>query len=102
MKKTIKQWKSNNTLLQLKPDFEWDTIKVQFLMKVSQMLCLKLIDFNDYDFSWNIPCHQVSQMHLQMDDDYKFLIMHALKMKEPAVNVRIEVKFAKHLEGEDE
>ncbi|KAI5992675.1 hypothetical protein EDD15DRAFT_2196881 [Pisolithus albus] len=95
MKKTVKQWKSNNTFLQLKPDFEWDTVKAQFLMKVSQTLRPKLIDFNDYDFSWNIPRHQASQMQLQTDDDYKFLITHALKMKEPAVNVRIEAKFAK-------
>ncbi|KAI6038365.1 hypothetical protein EDC04DRAFT_2896555 [Pisolithus marmoratus] len=73
MKKTL-QW-----------DFEWDTVKVQFLMKITQT----------YDFMWNIPCQQSSQMQLQMDNDYKFLIAHALKMKEPAVNVKIEVRVAK-------
>ncbi|KAI6016153.1 hypothetical protein BKA83DRAFT_44003, partial [Pisolithus microcarpus] len=95
MKKTVKQWKASNTFLQLKPDFEWDMVKAQLLMKITQMLQPKLIDFNDYDFMWSIPCQQSSQMQLQMDDDYKFLIAHALKMKEPAVNVKIEVRFAK-------
>ncbi|KAI6021252.1 hypothetical protein EDC04DRAFT_2901316 [Pisolithus marmoratus] len=95
MKKTVKQWKSNNTFLQLKLDFKWDTVKAQFLMKVSEMLRPKLIDFNAYDFLWNIPHLQVSQMQLQMDGDYKFLITHTLKMKEPVVNVRIEARIAK-------
>ncbi|KAI6039231.1 hypothetical protein EDC04DRAFT_2603343 [Pisolithus marmoratus] len=95
MKKTIKQQKSNNTFLQLKLDIEWDMVKAQLLMKIMQTLQLRLIDFNDYDFMWNIPCQQSSQMQLQMDDDYKFLVAHALKMEEPAVNVKIEVRVAK-------
>ncbi|KAI5981242.1 hypothetical protein EDD15DRAFT_2380033 [Pisolithus albus] len=86
---------SKKVLPASKEDFEWDTVKAQFLMKVSQMLRPKLIDFNDYDFSWNIPCHQASWMQLQMDNDYKFLITHALKMKEPTVNVKIEARVAK-------
>ncbi|KAI6039492.1 hypothetical protein EDC04DRAFT_2603155 [Pisolithus marmoratus] len=95
MKKTVKQWKSNNTFLELKQDFEWHTVKVQFLMKIMQTLQLRLIDFSNYDFMWNIPCQQSSQMQLQTDNDYKFLIAHALKMKEPAVNVKIEARVAK-------
>ncbi|KAI5981430.1 hypothetical protein EDC04DRAFT_2916555 [Pisolithus marmoratus] len=95
MKKTVKQWKASNMFLQLKPDFEWDMVKAQFLMKITQMLQPKLIDFNDYNFTWNIPCQQLSQMQLQTEDDYKFLIAHALKMKEPTVNIKIEVRFAK-------
>lgn len=95
MKKSVKQRKANNTFLQLKPDYEWDTVKAQFLMKITQTLQPKLIDFNNYDFTWNIPRQQSSQMQLQTDDDYKFLIAHALKMKEPAVNIKIEAKFAK-------
>ncbi|KAI6023435.1 hypothetical protein EDC04DRAFT_2606668 [Pisolithus marmoratus] len=91
MKKTVKQWKSNNMFLQLKPDFEWDTVKVQFLMKITQTLQPRLIDFSDYNFTWNIPHQQSSQMQLQTDNDYIFLIAHALKMKEPTVNVKIEV-----------
>ena len=34
-------------------------------------------------------------MQLQTDDDYKFLITHALKPKEPLVNIKIETKIAK-------
>ncbi|KAI6004822.1 hypothetical protein EDD15DRAFT_2515468 [Pisolithus albus] len=95
MKKTVKQRKASNTFLQLKPDFEWDMVKAQLLMKIMQTLQPKLIDFSDYDFTWNIPRQQSSQMQLQTDDDYKFLIAHALKMKEPAVNVKIEARVAK-------
>ncbi|KAI6008991.1 hypothetical protein BKA83DRAFT_10876 [Pisolithus microcarpus] len=95
MKKTVKQQKASNMFLQLKPDFEWDMVKAQLLMKIMQSLQLTLIDFSNYDFTWNIPRQQSSQMQLQMDNDYKFLIAHALKMKEPAVNVKIEARVAK-------
>ncbi|KAI6008570.1 hypothetical protein EDC04DRAFT_2610881 [Pisolithus marmoratus] len=95
MKKAVKQQKASNTFLQLKPDFKWDTVKAQFLMKIMQTLQPKHIDFSNYDFTWNIPCQQSSQMQLQMDDDYKFLIAHALKMKEPTANVKIEARVAK-------
>ncbi|KAI5996675.1 hypothetical protein EDD15DRAFT_2194866 [Pisolithus albus] len=81
--------------LQPKPNYEWDMVKAQFLMKIMQTLQPKLIDFDNYDFTWNIPRQQSSQMQLRTDDDYKFLIAHALKMKEPAVNIKIEAKFAK-------
>ncbi|KAI6008002.1 hypothetical protein EDC04DRAFT_2907406 [Pisolithus marmoratus] len=94
MKKTVKQWKASNMFLQLKPEFEWDTVKVKLLMKIMQTLQPKLINFSNYNFTWNIPCQQSSQMQLQMDNNYKFLITHALKMKEPTVNVKIEARVA--------
>ena len=95
MKKSEKQRKPSNTFLQTKSDCEWDTIKVQLLEKISQVLQPKLIDFNDYTVSWSVPHYQSSQMQLQTDDDYKFLITHALKPKEPLVNIKIETKIAK-------
>ena len=95
MKKSEKQHKPSNTFLQMKSDCEWDTIKAQLLEKISQVLQPKLIDFNDYTVSWSVPHYQSSQMQLQTDDDYKFLITHALKPKEPLVNIKIETKIAK-------
>ena len=92
MKKSEKQWKPNNTFLQTKFDHEWDTIKVQLLEKTSQSLCPRVINFNDYSFSWSVPRYQPLQMQLRTSDDYQFLITHALKPKEPAVNIRIETK----------
>ncbi|KAI6148063.1 hypothetical protein BKA82DRAFT_16709 [Pisolithus tinctorius] len=95
MEKGEKQWKPSNTFLQLKPDLEWDTIKAQLLEKISQALQPKIISYTDYDITWVVPCYQGSHMQLQTEDDYKFLLMHALKPKEPAVNIKIEVKLIK-------
>ena len=95
MKKPKKQRKPSNTFLQMKSDREWDTAKVQLLEKISQVLRPKLINFDDYIFSWSVPRYQSSQMQLHTDDDYKFLITHALKPKEAAANIRIEMKLAK-------
>jgi len=95
MKKTEKQCKPSNTFLQMKSDRKWDTTKVQLLEKISQVLCPKLINFDDYVFSWRIPHYQSSPMQLQTDDDYNFLITHTLKPKEPAANIRIETKLTK-------
>lgn len=95
MKKSKKQRKSSNTFLQTKSDREWDTIKAQLLEKVSQTLRPKVINFDDYSFTWNVPRYQPSQMQLRTSDDYQFLITHALKPKEPAVNIRVETKPAK-------
>ena len=95
MKKSPKQRKANNTFLQLKSDREWDTVKAQLLEKVSQTLCPRLINFNDYDFTWSVPRHQSSQMQLRTSEDYQFLIAHALKPKEPAANLKIETRPAK-------
>jgi len=95
MKKTEKQRKPSNTFLQMKSDREWDTAKAQLLEKISQVLRPKLINFDDYVFSWSVPRYQSSPMQLQTDDDYNFLITHALKPKEPAANIRIETKLAK-------
>ena len=95
MKKPKKQRKPSNTFLQMKSDREWDTAKVQLLEKISQVLRPKLINFDDYIFSWSVPRYQSSQMQLHTDDDYKFLITHALKPKEATANIRIETKLAK-------
>ncbi|KIM54138.1 hypothetical protein SCLCIDRAFT_31321 [Scleroderma citrinum Foug A] len=92
MKKPEKQCKPSNTFLQMKSDCKWDTTKVQLLEKISQVLHPKLINFNNYIFSWSVPCYQSSQMQLHTDDDYRFLITHALKPKEAAANIRIEMK----------
>ena len=95
MKKPKKQHKPSNTFLQMKSDHEWDTTKAQLLEKISQVLRPKLINFDDYIFSWSIPCYQSSQMQLQTNDDYKFLITHAWKSREATANIRIEMKLAK-------
>ena len=95
MKKPEKQCKPSNTFLQMKSDREWDTTKAQLLEKISQVLHPKLINFDDYIFSWSVPCYQSSQMQLHTNNDYKFLITHALKPKEVTANIRIETKLAK-------
>ena len=95
MKKPKKQHKPSNTFLQMKSDREWDTAKVQLLEKISQVFRPKLINFDDYIFSWSVPHYQSSQMQLHTNDDYKFLITHSLKPKEAAANIRIETKLAK-------
>ncbi|KIM64522.1 hypothetical protein SCLCIDRAFT_115078, partial [Scleroderma citrinum Foug A] len=95
MKKPKKQRKPSNTFLQMMSDHKWDTAKAQLLEKISQVLRPKLINFDDYIFSWSVPCYQSSQMQLHTDNDYKFLITHALKPKEAAANIRIETKLAK-------
>jgi len=95
MEKGEKQWKPSNTFLQLKSDLEWDTIKAQLLEKISQALCPKTISYTEYDITWVVPRYQSSHMQLQTEDDYKFLLAHALKQKEPTVSVKIEVKLTK-------
>ncbi|KIM60028.1 hypothetical protein SCLCIDRAFT_125179 [Scleroderma citrinum Foug A] len=99
MKKPKKQCKPSNTFLQMKSDREWDTAKAQLLEKISQVLRPKLINFDDYIFSWSVPRYQSSQMQLHTNDNYKFLITHALKPKEAAANIRIETKLAKARKG---
>ncbi|KAL4069119.1 hypothetical protein J3A83DRAFT_4189013 [Scleroderma citrinum] len=77
MKKSEKQCKPSNMFLQMKSDLMWDTIQAQLLEKISMTTTLH-------------------GMQLQTDADHKFLITHALKPKEPAVNIKIEVKPAKN------
>ena len=95
MEKGEKQWKPSNTFLQLKSDLNWDTIKVQLLEKISQALQPKTISYAKYDITLVVPCYQGSHMQLQTEDNYKFLLAHALKPKEPTVNVKIEAKLTK-------
>ena len=95
MEKGEKQQKPSNTFLQLKSDLEWDTIKSQLLEKISQALCPKTISYTKYDITWVVPHYQSSHMQLQTEDDYKFLLAHALEPKEPAVSVKIEAKLTK-------
>ena len=95
MEKGEKQRKPSNTFLQLKSDLEWDTIKAQLLEKISQALQPKTISYTEYDITCIVPCYQGSHMQLQTEDDHKFLLAHALKPKEPTVNVKIEVKLTK-------
>ena len=95
MEKGEKQRKPSNTFFQLKSDLEWDTIKAQLLEKISQALRPKTISYTEYDITWVVPRYQGSHMQLQTEDDYKFLLAHALKPKEPTVNVKIEAKLTK-------
>ena len=95
MKKGKKQRKASNKFLQTKSDHKWDTIKAQLLEKIDQTLRPKVINFDDYSFSWSVLHYQPLQMQLQTDVNYQFLVTHALKPKKPVVNIRVKTKPAK-------
>ncbi|KAI6046595.1 hypothetical protein EDC04DRAFT_2598025 [Pisolithus marmoratus] len=69
MKKVMKQWKASNTSLQLEPDFGWDMVKTQGAISNEHYADLSAE-------AHQLQCQQSSQMQLQTDDDYKFLILN--------------------------
>ncbi|KAG1908398.1 uncharacterized protein F5891DRAFT_1179916 [Suillus fuscotomentosus] len=77
-------------------DIEYDTLKVQILVKISENLKPKVIAFENYTIAWTIPQTQVSSIPLSSAADYQFLLELAVKKKTPSVNLIIETHSMKH------
>ncbi|KAF9243088.1 hypothetical protein BU15DRAFT_72287 [Melanogaster broomeanus] len=89
MRKPEKQRKSVNTFLSLSSDVDFDTLKAQVLQKICEKLAPKTLAYENYSIEWTIPRIQTAAMSLSSSADYKFLIDHALKQKNPSANVVI-------------
>ena len=81
-----------NTFLQLESTEPWDTVKAQLLIKIDGILKPTTIDFDDYTFSFSVPWVHTKPTDLSDEDSYRFMVEHACKGKDPAVNLTIEPK----------
>jgi hypothetical protein len=71
IKKAVAKRCPKTLSLQLTTDEPWDTIKAQLLVKISQALNPKVIDYNNYTVMFFIPrVFPKPGAPLQSDDDY--------------------------------
>ena len=93
IKKAVAKRSPKMLSLQLSTDEPWDTIKAQFLIKISQALNPKVIDYNNYTVMFFIPhIFPKPGAPLQSDDDYKLLLRYYSKCtpgKEQAISVMV-------------
>jgi len=76
--------------LQQTIDIPFDTLKAQLLAQISVKLNPMMITYDDYSIEWTVPRIQPSPLALATDDDYKFMLQHASKHKEPQANIIIK------------
>ncbi|KAG0707965.1 hypothetical protein DFH29DRAFT_994592 [Suillus ampliporus] len=93
--KAEKQRKSLNSFLQQTADLPFDTLKAQLLTQILAKLNPSKISYDDYDIDWTVPWIQLSPLALASDSDYKFLLQHATKHKEPQANITIKARMNK-------
>ena len=91
MKKAVAKRCPKTLSLQLTVDEPWDTVKAQFLAKISQALNPAVIDYENYTVMFSIPrILSKPGAPLQSDEDYKLLLRYYAKCtpgKEHAINV---------------
>lgn len=84
-----------STSLELWSDEPWDTVKAQFLVKISDALSPQNLDFTDYDTRFYIP-HSLPKpgIELVMPENYASLVTraHNLTSNTPTVNITIRRK----------
>jgi hypothetical protein len=87
-----------NDFMQLLENWVWDTMKVQILVKMSELLQPKTIDYNDYSVSFSIAPHSPQPMPLNSAEKYNYILEHALKNKtDPAVKIIVEGRALKSM-----
>jgi hypothetical protein len=87
-----------NDFMQLSENCVWDTMKAQILVKISELLQPKTIDYDDYSVSFSIACHLPQPMPLNSAEKYNYMLERALKNKtDPAVKVIVEGRAPKSM-----
>ncbi|KAG2340503.1 hypothetical protein BDR05DRAFT_950395 [Suillus weaverae] len=69
--------------------------QAQLLAQILAKLNPNKISYDDYDYNWTVPQIQPSHLALASDSNYKILLQHATKHKEPQANITIKVHMNK-------
>jgi hypothetical protein len=76
----------------LSADEPWDQMKAQILAKISITLNPHIIEFNDYDIMFFIPCNLPKPgLTLLNEEDYTVMTnrVHNLTSKDPTINLTV-------------
>ncbi|KAF8833100.1 hypothetical protein BDN67DRAFT_917616, partial [Paxillus ammoniavirescens] len=94
LKKPVTKWVSKSASFEFRlGDEPWDTLKARILAKISHLLSLDKIDFNDYEISFYIP-HVLPKpgLPLSCEDHFKTLSSQVEKMSShtPTINIIVQ------------
>ncbi|KIK81408.1 hypothetical protein PAXRUDRAFT_15260 [Paxillus rubicundulus Ve08.2h10] len=94
LKKPATKWVSKSTSFEFHHDDKpWDTLKAQFLVKISYLLSPDKINFKDYNVSFYIPCILPKPgLPLLCEDNFKTLSSQVEKMSSymPTINIIVQ------------
>jgi len=103
-KKPISKRAIKHATAQVRSDVPWSTLEAQLLVKISNTLHPKKIDFKNYEALFHIPrILSKPGIVLANETDYKILLQHVgtIKKPDPIVNVDITERGASAVEKEN-